>query len=429
MSKKNILVVGGGGREHAIIHTLKKSDKVGKIYACPGNAGISELAECVNISATDINSIIEFVKNHADIYMTVIGPDDSLALGLTDQLIKNTHCKRVFGPSQAAAIIESSKAFSKDFMKKYNIPTASYQIFSDYEKAQKYVANTSFPTVIKADGLALGKGVIICEDKKQAEDALKEIMLDKKFGAAGAKVVIEDYLKGFELTVLSFCDGKTVVPMQTSRDYKRAFDGDKGLNTGGMGCFSPHPQFDDRMMAQAMDEVFIPTIRGMESEGRMFKGCLYFTLMVDVDDEGKAKFSVIEYNARFGDPETQSVLPRLKTDLFEVFEAVIDGGLSDIKLEWSKKASVCIIAASGGYPGQIEKGKVIKIGDMNKDTMIFEAGTKFDSDGRKLTNGGRVLGVVCMGASIKDAKIAAYNEIEKISFEGMFFRKDIAKNY
>ncbi|MCL2555689.1 MAG: phosphoribosylamine--glycine ligase [Firmicutes bacterium] len=429
MNKKNILVVGSGGREHAIIHTLKKSDKVGKIYACPGNAGISELAECINILATDINGIVEFVKNHPDIYMTVIGPDDSLALGLTDLLLSKTHCKRVFGPSQAAAIIESSKAFSKDFMKKYNIPTAAYEIFSDYEKAKKYLANISFPTVIKADGLALGKGVFICEDFYQAESALKEIMQDKKFGAAGARVVIEEYLKGFELTVLSFTDGESLIPMVTSRDYKRAYDGDKGLNTGGMGCFSPHPLFNDGLMKEALDEVFMPTIRGMKKEGRLFQGCLYFTLMVDVQKKGRAKFNIIEYNARFGDPETQVVLPRLKTDLFEIFEAIVDGELHKMEIEWDNECSVCVIAASNGYPLDYEKGKEIGIGELNKDTLLFEAGTKFALSGKKVTNGGRVLGVVCKGVDIGEARDKAYQEIKKIEFEGIFYRQDIAKDF
>jgi len=435
MKRKNILVIGGGGREHAIIHTLKKSDKVGKVYACPGNAGISQIAECVPISATDIASIVEFVNKHPDIYMVVIGPDDSLALGLADELKSKTHCQRVFGPSQAAALIESSKVFSKGFMKKYDIPTAKYESFTDYKKALDYAKNTSYPTVIKADGLALGKGVFICEDFSQSKEALDEIMLNKKFGEAGASVVIEDYLKGFELTVLSFTDGETLIPMVTSRDYKRAYDDDKGLNTGGMGCFSPHPRFTDEMMKQAMDEIFIPTIRGMKAEGRKFSGCLYFTLMVDVVGAGgrgcpnKVKFNVIEYNARFGDPETQAVLPRLKTDLFEVFESVIDGRLSEAELEWDDECTVCVIAASRGYPVSAEKGKVIEIGKMNEGTIVFEAGTKLDGESRKLTNGGRVLGVVCKGASVDEARGKAYEEIEKVSFDGMFFRNDIGKGY
>jgi len=432
--KKNILVVGGGGREHAIIHTLKKSDRVGKVYACPGNAGISEIAECVSILATDIASIVEFVSKHPDIYMVVIGPDDSLALGLADELKSKTHCQRVFGPSQAAALIESSKVFSKGFMKKYGIPTAKYEIFTDYKKALDKARSlqddiSGFPVVIKADGLALGKGVFICEDYKQAKEALDEIMLNKKFGTAGASVVIEDYLKGFELTVLSFTDGENLIPMVTSRDYKRAYDDDKGLNTGGMGCISPHPDFSDKMMAQAMDEIFIPTIRGMKKEGRLFAGCLYFTLMVDVLADGKVRFNVIEYNARFGDPETQVVLPRLKTDLFDVFESVIDGSLSKMKLEWDDECTVCVIAASRGYPVSAEKGKVIEIGQMNEGTIVFEAGTKLDEEGRKLTNGGRVLGVVCKGGSVDEARDKVYEEMCKVNFDGMFFRKDIGKGY
>ena len=436
MDKKNILVVGGGGREHAIIHTLKKSKSVGKIYAAPGNAGISALAECVPISATDIPSLVKFVLANPDIYMTVIGPDDTLALGLADQLL--AHKKRVFGPTMAAAKIESSKSFAKEFMQSNQIPTASHASFDDINKALLHTQNHPTPIVVKADGLALGKGVFICQTKQEAQQAIKSIMGENQFGVAGKKIVIEEFVKGFWVTVLCFCDGKSIVPMVTARDYKPVFDGDLGPNTGGMGCFSPHPQFCDRLLKKAKAQIFEPTVKGLNKIGTPFKGVIYFDIMVDnMGDKDtfdakkieNAKFNVIEYNARFGDPETQVVLSRLKTDLFDIFESVIDGNLDKIDFEWDKNSAVCVVAASGGYPNAIEKGKKIEIGKIDDQTIIFEAGTAFDGDGNKVTSGGRVLSVVCKGGSIKEARQKAYGQIKNVQFDKMFYRNDIAKDY
>ncbi len=425
MEKNNVLVVGGGGREHAIVYALHKSPKVGKIYCLPGNAGIAQIAECHgDIKATDLDKIVAFVEQHSDIALTVVAPDDPLALGLVDRLEQAGH--RAFGPRANAAIIEASKVFSKNLMHKYGIPTARYETFSDYEKAAAYLKTCPIPTVIKADGLALGKGVIIANTREEAEAGLKEIMLDHAFGAAGKEVVVEEFLTGFEVSVLAFTDGKTLLPMASSQDHKRALDGDKGLNTGGMGTFSPQDKYTPAMAKNAMEKIFLPTIRALEKEGRRFQGVLYFGLMVS--DSGDIK--VLEYNARFGDPETQVILPRLKTDLYDVFNACIDGTLDKIVLEWDERAAVCVVAASGGYPLKYEKGKKITFGKLDDDVIVFHAGTAVCPEcGEIVTNGGRVLGVTALGSDLSQAKKKAYDNIARISFDGMFYRKDICKTH
>lgn len=421
MEKKNVLIIGGGGREHAIAHKLSLSEKVGKIYALPGNAGIAEIAEChADIGATELDKIIEFVDAHPDIYMTVVAPDDPLAMGLVDRLEEKG--RRAFGPRSNAAIIEASKAFSKDLMKKYGIPTADYEVFDDAEKARAYVEKCDIPVVLKADGLALGKGVLICTSRQQALDGVKEIMQDRAFGSAGSKIVVESFLRGREVSVLSYCDGKCVKPMPASRDHKRALDGDKGLNTGGMGAFSPVPEFTDEFMQKAMKTIFQPTVAAMRAEGREFKGVLYFGLMVDGDD-----IRVLEYNARFGDPETQAVLPRLKTDLLDVMDAVIDGKLEDLSIEYDPRACVCVVAASGGYPEKYEKGKPIEFKAMPSGVTVFHAGTKMQ-DGALVTSGGRVLGVTALGDTLGEAKKLAYEGIKCVKFDKMHYRTDICKD-
>ncbi len=414
--KKNILLVGGGGREHAIAWKLRRSAQVGKIYCAPGNAGIGEIAENVPISATDIDGLVEFVLKHPDIYMTVVAPDDPLAMGLVNRLEEKG--LRAFGPRSEAAIIEASKVFSKNLMKKYGIPTAAYETFDDYEAAKAYLETCKVPVVIKADGLALGKGVLICNTRREAFDGLKEIMEDRAFGAAGNRVVIEEFLTGFEVSVLAFTDGETVVPMVSSQDHKRALDGDKGLNTGGMGTFSPSIKYTDEMAAEAYESIFLPTVRAMKAEGRTFKGVLYFGLMVCADG-----IKVLEYNARFGDPETQVVLPRLKNDLFDVFESCIDGTLDKIDFHWSEEACVCVVAASGGYPLKYRKGLPIRIGDVG-DCILFHAGTATEN-GQLVTNGGRVLGVTALGKTLADARTKAYKAMSNIYFDGIHYRRDI----
>ena len=416
--KKNILVIGGGGREHAIIHALSRSPEAGKIYCAPGNAGIAALAEChPEIKATDLDGVVAFVRSHPDIYMTVVAPDDPLALGMVDRL--EAEGFRAFGPRAAAARLEASKSFSKDLMKKYGIPTAAYEVFTDYDAARAYIDGCRYPVVLKADGLALGKGVLICETHEQAVAGLKEIMLDKAFGSAGNTLVVEDFLTGFECSALAFCDGKTVVPMTTSQDHKRALDGNKGLNTGGMGTFSPSYKVSPEMEKRIYDEVLRPTLDGLISEGVEFKGVLYAGLMINGDD-----IRVLEFNARFGDPETQVILPRLATDLLEIFDACIDGTLDKVRIEWTGNAAVCIVAASGGYPEAYEKGKEITIGDMDDNVIVFHAGTAF-KDGKLVTNGGRVLGVTALAPTLREARDLAYANIRKVHFDKMHYRKDI----
>ena len=417
----NVLVIGNGGREHAVIQALAKSPKVTKIYAMKGNAGIADLAEIVNVDYCDVNAVGEWVDKKGDIDFTVVTPDDPLALGLVDELERRGH--RAFGPRKNAAIIEASKAFSKELMKKYNIPTAQYETFSDYESAKAYVETCQIPVVLKADGLALGKGVLICMTREEALDGIKEMMLDKKFGSAGNKVVVEEFLEGPEVSCLAFTDGKTMKPMITSCDHKRAKDNDEGLNTGGMGTFSPAPFFAEKSAQEVMEKIMLPTMYAMNAEGRTFKGVLYFGLMKTKDG-----YKVIEYNSRFGDPETQVILPMLKTDLMEIFEAIVDERLADVEIEWHDGACVCLVLASGGYPEAYEKGKEITFGDLDEDVILCHAGTAL-KDGKIVTSGGRVLGVVAKGKTIEEARQKVYANAQKIYFDGMFYRKDIGIKY
>ena len=413
----NVLVIGSGGREHTICWSLAKSPKVDKIYCLPGNGGISQIAECVPISVMDFDAIVDFVDNHKDIELTVVAPDDPLAAGLVDRLEERGH--RAFGPRANAAIIEASKAFSKYLMKKYDIPTAKYEEFDNYDNAVEYLAKAKYPLVVKADGLALGKGVIICNTKEEGLQAAKEMMIDSKFKDAGKRVIVEEFMVGQEVSILSFCDGKTIIPMVNARDHKRAYDNDQGLNTGGMGTFSPSAIYTKEVEEEVMNKIILPTVDAMNKEGRTFKGVLYFGLML-TDDGAK----VVEYNARFGDPETQVVLPRLKTDLCDIFNAVVDGTLDKINIEWSDEACVCVVMASGGYPESYEKGKEIVIGDIADDILIFHAGTAL-KDGKLVTSGGRVLGVTAMGKDIHEARAKAYEALGRISFDGAFFRREI----
>ena len=423
----NVLVIGNGGREHAVLQALKKSPRVGQLYAMKGNAGIAEIAECIDLDYCNVSAVGEYLDQHPEIDYTVVTPDDPLALGLVDELEKRGH--RCFGPNQKAALIESSKAFSKSLMKKYGIPTAKSETFSSYEEALAYVEAEGAPIVLKADGLALGKGVLLCKTMEEARTGLKEIMLDKKFGQAGNKVVIEEYMTGKqfdpgeEVSVLTFTDGKTIVPMVASCDHKRAFDGDKGLNTGGMGTFTPCPFYGKEEEEEVRKNILLPTIEAMRQEGRPFKGVLYFGLM-----RTPSGMKVVEYNARFGDPETQVVLPMLKTDLLDIFEAVTDERLSDVKIEWEEGACVCVVLASGGYPAHYEKGKEISIGDLDEDVVLCHAGTK-RKDGKLVTDGGRVLGVCAKGKTIEEARQKAYRNAERISFEGKHLRTDIGIKY
>ncbi|MDE7191198.1 MAG: phosphoribosylamine--glycine ligase [Clostridia bacterium] len=413
----NVLVIGSGGREHTICWSLAKSPKVDKIYCLPGNGGISQIAECVPISVMDFDAIVDFVDIHKDIELTVVAPDDPLAAGLVDRLEERGH--RAFGPRANAAIIEASKAFSKYLMKKYDIPTAKYEEFDNYANAVEYLAEAKYPLVVKADGLALGKGVIICNTKEEGLQAAKEMMIDSKFKDAGKRVIVEEFMVGQEVSILSFCDGKTIIPMVNARDHKRAYDNDQGLNTGGMGTFSPSAIYTKEVEDEVMNKIILPTVDAMNKEGRTFKGVLYFGLML-TDDGAK----VVEYNARFGDPETQVVLPRLKTDLCDIFNAVVDGTLDKINIEWSDDACVCVVMASGGYPESYEKGKEITIGDVADDILIFHAGTAI-KDGKLVTSGGRVLGVTAMGKDIHEARDKAYEAVSKVHFDGAFFRRDI----
>lgn len=414
----SVLVIGGGGREHAICVALAKSPKTGKLYCIPGNAGISQVAECVpSIGVMEFDKIADFVAAHKDITMTVVAPDDPLAAGLVDYLEERGF--RAFGPRANAAIIEGSKAFSKHLMIKYGIPTADYREFTDYEEAAEYVKTAEYPLVVKADGLALGKGVIICQTVQEGEDAVREMMVDKKFKDAGSKIIVEEFLTGKEVSVLCFTDGQTIVPMVSSQDHKRAHDNDEGLNTGGMGTFSPSKVYTSQLADDVYRDIILPTMNAMNCEGRPFKGVLYFGLMIT-----KKGAKVLEYNARFGDPETQVVLPRLKTDLYEIFDAIIDTRLSDIDIEWTDDACVCVILASGGYPESYKKGVPITIGKLPKGIVLYHAGTAF-KDGRLVTSGGRVIGVTAKGKDIEEARKKAYDAIKDIHFDGMFYRRDI----
>lgn len=414
-----VLVVGGGGREHALIRKIKESPKVTEIACCPGNGGISYDATCYPVSATDIDGVVNLAKEiKAD--LVVVAPDDPLVMGMVDAL--NEAGFATFGPKANAAIIEGSKVFSKNLMLKYGIPTAEYKVFSDPQDVIAYVREKNeFPTVIKADGLALGKGVIIPETLEEAEAGIREIMEDKIFGESGNNVVIEEFLTGPEVSVLAFTDGKCVKPMVSSMDHKRALDGDKGLNTGGMGTVSPNPYYTDEVAKECMEKIFIPTINAMNAEGRTFKGCLYFGLMITPKGP-----KVIEYNCRFGDPETQVVLPRLKTDIIDIFEAINNETLSDLDIEWADEACACVIIASGGYPKSYPKGLEItglENGQCDGVT-VYHAGTAL-KDGKLVTSGGRVLGVTALGSDLKEALDKSYAAVEKIDFEKKHYRKDI----
>lgn len=417
-----VLVVGGGGREHAIVKKLSESNKISKLYAAPGNGGISKLAECVSIKATDIENICKFATEE-NIDFVVVTPDDPLVLGAVDAL--NAVGIRCFGPTANAAIIEGSKSFAKDLMGRYGIPTAKYMSFDDMEKALEYAKDQSFPLVIKADGLALGKGVIIATDIAEAEDAIKSIMEKKAFGNSGSRIVIEEFLSGVEVSVLAFTDGKTIVPMISSMDHKRAYDGDKGPNTGGMGVIAPNPFYDDNIAAECMSRIFLPTVNAMNKEGRTFKGCLYFGLMI-TDDGPK----VIEYNCRFGDPETQCVLSLLESDLFDIMLAVEEGSLESADVRFSEESACCVVMASEGYPISYEKGFPISFNETEKlnNVFVYHAGTK-EADGVTVTSGGRVLGVTAIADSLDDAINVAYSAVKRISFNGAFYRTDIGNTH
>ena len=416
-----ILVVGGGGREHAICYGLHKSKRVTKLYCAPGNAGIAEYAECVDIGVMDFEKQVAFAKENA-IDLVVVAPDDPLAAGLVDEFEKAGI--KAFGPRKNAAILEGSKAFSKDLMKKYGIPTAAYETFDDPEKALEYIETAKMPIVLKADGLALGKGVLICNDLESAKEGVKEIMQDKKFGSAGSRMVVEEFMTGREVSVLSFVDGKNIRIMTSAQDHKRAGDGDTGLNTGGMGTFSPSPFYTEEVDRICREKIYQPTVDAMRAEGREFKGIIFFGLMITEDGP-----KVLEYNARFGDPEAQVVIPRMKNDLLDVIEACVDGTLGDVELEFEDNAAVCVVLASEGYPVKYEKGFEIKGLDNFKgkdDYFCFHAGSKF-AEGKIVTNGGRVLGITAKGDDLKQARAKAYEATGWIEFENKYMRHDIGK--
>ena len=415
-----VLVIGGGGREHTLVWKINQSPKVSKVYCAPGNAGISRLAQCVNIDTDSIEKLIDFAKKEK-IDLTVVGPELPLSKGIVNEF--NRKGLRIFGPSKEAAEIESSKVFSKYLLKKYNIPTTNYEVFQNSEKALDYIQQQTFPLVIKADGLAAGKGVFIVENLLEAKDALNALMDEKKFGEAGRQVIIEEFLDGEEVSILAFCDGKTVVPMVSSQDHKKIFDNDLGPNTGGMGAYSPVPFYPDELEKRVLEEILKPTVKGLQNEGKEYKGVLYAGLILT--KEGP---KVLEFNARFGDPETQVILPRLKTDLIDILNAVIENTLHKINIEWGDNAAVCVVVASGGYPGNYHKGKVISgLERLEKmeNIIAFHAGTKFQ-DNQVITSGGRVLGVTAWDETISKAKEKAYKAVKEIYFEDMYYRKDIA---
>ena len=417
-----VLVIGSGGREHVICWKIAQSKKVDKIYCAPGNAGISEVAECVDIKAMEFDKLVAFAKEN-DIDLTVVGMDDPLVGGIVDAF--EAEGLRVFGPRKNAAILEGSKAFSKDLMKKYNIPTAAYETFTSPEKAKEYLETSKYPIVLKADGLALGKGVLICETKEEAMAGVQELMMDKKFGSAGNTIVVEEFMTGREISVLSFVDGNTIKIMSSAQDHKRALDGDKGLNTGGMGNFSPSPFYTEEVDDFCKKYIYQATVDAMKAEGREFKGVIFFGLMLTNDGP-----KVLEYNARFGDPEAQVVLPRMKNDIIDVFEACIDGTLDKIDLQFEDNACVCVILASDGYPLAYEKGFEIKGMENFKgkdDYFLFHAGSKFNEEGKVVTNGGRVLGVTALGKDLKEARAKAYEATEWVDFDNKYMRHDIGK--
>ena len=418
----DILVIGSGGREHAIVRKLRESPRVGRLYCAPGNGGIAQDAECCNVNAMDKEGMLALAREKA-VDLVFVAPDDPLGAGMVDYLEAGGFL--CFGPNQKAAQIESSKVFSKGLMKKYGIPTAGYEVFGDPAKALDYIKSQGrYPAVIKADGLAVGKGVIIAQNEEEAAAALHSLMEDKIFGSSGDQVVVEEFLTGPEVSVLAFTDGKAMCPMVSSMDHKRAFDGDQGPNTGGMGTISPSPFYTEDVAKECMERIFLPTMEAMNQEGRPFKGCLYFGLMLTPDGP-----KVIEYNSRFGDPETQEVQPRLKTDFAEIVEAVAKERLSELDIQWAEEAATCVILASGGYPGSYEKGKEIHGLDEKgqaEGVTVYHAGTTVQ-DGAYRTSGGRVLGVTALGADLDKALEKAYGAVEKIKFEGSFYRKDIGK--
>jgi phosphoribosylamine--glycine ligase len=415
----NILVVGSGGREHAIVWKIAKSRKIKKIFCAPGNPGIAQLAECINIKADDISGLRDFASKEK-IDLTVVGPEIPLTLGIVDSFEEKG--LRIFGPSKKAAEIEGSKVFAKHFMQKYSIPTAAYKVFKDAKEAKEYIKEQSFPLVVKADGLAAGKGVIICKTKEDALDAIKLVMEKKEFDRAGDRIIIEDFVKGEEVSFLAITDGKSVVPLPPCQDHKAVFDGDKGPNTGGMGAYSPTPIITPKLKQEIMNSIMIPTVKAMAKEGRPYKGVLYAGLMVTKDGP-----KVLEYNCRFGDPETQPIMMRLRNDLVDVLSAAVDGKLSKIKLNCDNKLALCVVMSSKGYPGDYEKGKEIKgIAEAAKlkDVVVFHAGTATNDD-KLITAGGRVLGVTVMGVGVKRAINKAYEAVSRIKWEGVHYRKDI----
>ena len=417
-----VLVIGGGGREHAICWKLAQSPKVKELYCAPGNAGIAEIARCVDIGVMDFEKMTEFAKKEA-FDLVVVGPDDPLAAGLVDAL--EAAGLRTFGPRKSAAILEGSKAFSKDLMKKYGIPTAAYETFDTPEAALEYLETAPVPVVLKADGLALGKGVLICNTREEAREGVKTLMLDKQFGSAGDRIVVEEFMTGREVSVLSFVDGKTIRIMTSAQDHKRAKDGDQGLNTGGMGTFSPSPFYTPEVDQFCREHIYQPTVDAMAAEGREFKGIIFFGLMLTADGP-----KVLEYNARFGDPETQVVLPRMKNDIVDVFEACVDGTLDQVELDFEDNAAVCVVLASAGYPEHYEKGYRIEGLEKFKDQdgyYVFHAGSKFDAEGNIVTNGGRVLGVTAKGKDLKEARANAYKAAEWVEFGNKYMRGDIGK--
>ena len=417
-----VLVIGGGGREHAICWKLAQSPKVTELFCAPGNAGIAQVARCVDIGVMDFEKMAEFAKKEA-FDLVVVGPDDPLAAGIVDVLEEAG--LRVFGPRKNAAILEGSKAFSKDLMKKYGIPTAAYETFDTPEAARRYLEIAKVPVVLKADGLALGKGVLICNTREEAMEGVKTLMLDKQFGHAGDRIVVEEFLTGREVSVLSFVDGKTIKIMTSAQDHKRAKDGDQGLNTGGMGTFSPSPFYTPEIDAFCREHIYQATVDAMRAEGREFKGIIFFGLMLTEDGP-----KVLEYNARFGDPETQVVLPRMKNDILDVFEACVDGTLDQVELEFADNAAVCVVLASDGYPEHYEKGFVIRGLEQFADKdgyWVFHAGSKFDAAGNIVTNGGRVLGVTATGKDLKEARKNAYAATEWVDFANKYMRHDIGK--
>jgi phosphoribosylamine--glycine ligase len=417
-----VLVVGSGGREHAIVTSAAKSPRVDKIYCAPGNAGIAALAECVNIGAMEFDKLVAFAKEKA-IDFTIVGMDDPLVGGIVD--VFEAEGLKVFGPRKNAAILEGSKAFSKDLMKKYNIPTAAYENFTDPKEALAYLETAKFPIVLKADGLALGKGVLICNTLEEAKDGVRTIMEDKKFGTAGNTMVIEEFMTGREVSVLSYVDGKTIKIMSSAQDHKRAKDGDQGLNTGGMGNFSPSPFYTKEVDAFCQAHIYQATVDAMAAEGRPFTGVIFFGLMLTEDGP-----KVLEYNARFGDPEAQVVLPRMKNDIIDVMEACVEGRLDQIDLQFEDNAAVCVVLASDGYPVSYEKGFAIRgleKFDGKEDYFCFHAGTKFDENGTIVTNGGRVLGITATGKDLKEARAKAYEATEWVDFDNKYMRHDIGK--